>query len=411
VKTALRIMELKSMVIPTLIFIAVDSVTLLSDRRWVGELGWTLEWANAGLYLASMVLAATSAYLSAPHLDDSFRTALQVRGVIASSVLFLTAWLRGLLVGLAGHGIVLGGALLWTASTSPTDAIRAESFVYALPPLLIFSALGAFVGIFFGRILAAGVAAALAFFLSYNAALSALSLPVMVGGYFATMTDVDYIPGQSQLFLASAAIIAVTIACAGVLALRGRGQRVATAGAVLIVALGVTVPSFTTADHVNRVEAKTEPISYVCDDDADLRVCVSAGHTTQLDAIADGVRTAAEPLRQAGAALPDELRETSLNSPDGDWGVLDIPGSDLNSTPLSDINFASAVTAPSVCNHQTNDLGLIKVGLTDWVAAQLDPASATPATERSDAWVQAAYTSLRDCTVDGSLVEGSGTTW
>ena len=399
--------------IPFTLFVLLDGFILVTDLRWVGELGWTIEWANAGLFLSSSLLAGIAAFLSNPYFSPAFRHVMQAGSRPARARLFCSIWLRNLCLGVVGHAVVVGVALLATAVTGPTDAILPLAFLYSLLPILVFVSLGTLAGAYAPHPVVAALVLGLAYLISYNAATGVLQLPIVVGDQTAGMVGLEYTPSTAVLWSGVAFAMAGVLFCAGLLVTLQRRGGIATGIVVLACLAAFVGPSIAGLHLPGRVETTGRAISRVCAGSAP-RVCLARGHTRNLATIARRVDAAAAPLRAAGVTFAGvRLDEPGLAYAPG-TAILSMSPADLNLADFSTRDYAKALTEPADCAafwgtgavQSTSAVRLLSLSeaLTDWIYARLDRAGRDSANaDHDDAWAKQAYSALAGCRVSAAL--------
>ncbi|HEY4269357.1 MAG TPA: hypothetical protein VGM94_14335 [Galbitalea sp.] len=406
--------------IPFALFVLLDGFVLVTDLRWVGELGWTVDWANAGLFVSASLLAGLVAFVSNPFFASGFRQVAQADSGIARVRLFASVWLRNLVLGLAGHAVVVGVALAITASTGPTDAILPLAFVYALLPIVIFVTLGTLASAYAPSPLVSVLVVGLAYLLSYNAASAGLQLPLVVGGEEAGMVGLEFSTSSALVWAGVAFAITGILFVAGLLVALARRSSIAAGVTVLACLVAFAGPTLAGLHLPSRVETTGRPLALVCAGSAP-RVCVARGHTRQLTRIAGRVDEATVPFRQAGVDFTGVSLEEQGDSYVPGKGILDLSSSDLDLGDFAGRDYVQALTKPRDCaalwgdrigngagdgRSATSSTRLLDLAdaLTDWGYARLSPAGRTePNSHHDDAWAHLAYTALAHCSVSSSL--------
>lgn len=388
-------------------FTLLDAFLLLTDDRWIGEFGWTVDWANGGLYLASSLLAGLSALVTVSYLGGA-RLLVSVSRV---GVLRLVGslWLWTTSIALTCHAAVVGVALIVSATARPSDAVLPAAFGYAILSSPLATAAGVAFAAMIRSVIAAPVALAVAYLGSYAAALGTLQLPVMVGGQFTTMAGLAYDShALVQYWLRTVGFVVLL----GVLATAWMAPRrtrlvsvigaVAGAGIVASAALLPVAPDrITVGDTPRLICAQGTPT-----------VCVAAGHTRRLAELQRHITTAVQPMIAAGIPVVGRLEERPPIEPvDADAGVLDLPSSDLNALHVAAEGYADAVTLPRDCadyrhaSPATDDLLKVHAALAAWLLGRLDGGATSQAARLPDSWARGAYADLRECKVESATLD------
>jgi hypothetical protein len=403
----------RSFGIPFALFVVLDGFVLVTDLRWVGELGWSVDWANGGLFVSASLLAGLVAFVSNPYFSSGFRRVAQADSGLARVRLFASVWLRNLVLGLAGHAVVVGIALVVTASTGPTDSVLPLAFVYSLLPILIFVSLGTLASAYAPNPLVAVLVVGLAYLLSYNAASAGLQLPIVVGGAEAGMVGLEYSPSSAVIWAGIALAITGILFAAGLLVALARRSSVAAGITVLACLVAFVGPSVAGLRLPGQVETTGKPLALVCAGSAP-QVCVARGHTRQLGAIAQHVKDATAPFRQAGVDFSGVRLEEQGDKFVPGKAILDLSSSDLNLGDFSLRDYVQALTRPRDCAAlwgdrsasatSSNRIVELVEATTDWGYARLSPDGRDePNSHHSDAWALRAYTALAHCRVSTAL--------
>jgi hypothetical protein len=403
----------RSFGIPFALFVLLDGFVLVTDLRWVGELGWTVDWANAGLFVSSCLLAGLVAFVSNPYFTSGFRQVIQAGSGASRVRLFASVWLRNLALGLAGHALVVGVALVVTASTGPTDAILPLAFVYSLLPILIFVSLGTLASAYAPNPLIAVLVIGLAYLLSYNAASAGLQLPLVVGGDEAGMVGLEFSTSSAVIWAGVALAITGILFVAGLLVSLARRSSIAAGVTVLACLVAFVGPTIAGVQLPSRVATTGKPLALVCAGSAP-RVCVARGHTRQLTAIARHVEEATVPFRQAGVNFTGVRLEEQGDTYVPGEAILDLSSSDLNLGDFTLRDYVQALTRPRDCAalwgaggvSSTSSTRLLDLAeaLADWAYARLSPDGRDePNSHHNDAWALRAYTALAHCRVSAAL--------
>jgi hypothetical protein len=403
----------RSFGIPFALFVLLDGFVLVTDLRWVGELGWTVDWANAGLFVSACLLAGLVAFVSNPYFASGFRRVAQADSGIARVRLFASVWLRNLVLGVAGHAVVVGVALVVTATTAPTDALQPLAFVYALLPILIFVSLGTLASAYAPNPLVSVLVIGLAYLLSYNAASAGLQLPLVVGGDEAGMVGLEFSASSALIWAGVALAITGILFVAGLFVTLARRSSIAAGITVLACLVAFAGPTVAGIELPSRVQTTGTPLALVCAGAAP-RVCVARGHTRQLAAIARHVEEATVPFRQAGVNFTGVTLEEQGETYVPGKAILDLSSSDLNLADFAERDYVQALTRPRDCAvlwgagsvHATSSTRLLDLAnaLTDWAYARLSPDGRDqPNSHHGDAWALRAYTALAHCSVSSAL--------
>jgi hypothetical protein len=410
VSPLLRALRAPSVLIGFALFVIVDGIILLTNLEWVGTLGSTLDWANAGLFLGGCMLAGITALLSNSYFAAGFRTVVQAQSVGSRIRLFTSVWLRNLIVGVVGHIVVSLVALAVTCTTGPTDTLQPIALIYAILPIGIFATFGTLVSAFAPHPAAAALAVGLAYLVCYNAATDTLQLPLVVGGVNGSLVGLQYSMSAAEIWVPVGLAVTAVLFAGGIVVSLSRRGLAAAAAALVCGLLAFVGPSLVGVHLPTRVELASASIGYLCAGHAP-RVCLAEGHTWHLKDVADGVDAAAEPLERAGvdtSALT--LREQGFRR-NTTSGVLQLPTDEVSRADFSRRDYATALDQPTDCaaywsggNGETTRLLKLEAALDDWIYARLsrDGRDAADASH-DDAWARAAYSALTKCRVPAAL--------
>ncbi|ROS33751.1 hypothetical protein [Curtobacterium sp. PhB78] len=381
--------------IPWLLFLAADGFLLFTDRRWVGELTWAVEWANGGLYLSSSLLAALVVFSSRHLLGGGSLVVLGATGW-AGRIRHLGAiWTKSVLFGVSAHAVVCAVALTWTLVEGTTDRLAWQPFVYALLPIAYAATLGLLIAVFVPSIVGAALALVLAYVLAYMAATGALQIPVVVGGITGSMVGIDYSNVVLMQYVASTALIVGLGICGAliIMGVRSSAGQPWTFAAALV--LAVIIPSVLLPVFPDRGGASDRTAKYECAGEMP-QVCVLPGHTTRLTELSHKVRDSARPLVRVGVNVDGMvLKEERLGAHAPTSGrTLMLDTSRLNQADFSPEEIASALAQPGDCYASAESANRVRLEqlsyeLTTWIARG--------GSGRSGAWARNAFESLDSC--------------
>jgi hypothetical protein len=332
-----------------LAFGAADILVVFTRTGWIGFLGYTPEWANAGLYVASPLVAGAAAFLCRGYFTPEVVAITGGPRLASATRAAVVAWLRVLTLALVTHLVVMLIALAVTIAFGASGTLGWEPFGYAFAPLAMACAIGIALSAAFPHVWAAVLAVLVTYAVWYLSATTESLVPVNVGGATISLAGLSY---RSEALVASAtAAFAVTAAflTIAVAAIRLRSF-----------AVGVTVFTFTTVFVViagsalgahfpiERFEA-SEPGPFACAGAAP-RVCLTSAHRARLEEIAREVESAGRLLTDAGVDLSGVvLREDVADGrPDAD-GVLLLPFGRLNGIDVGRGEYAHSLLRPTDC--------------------------------------------------------------
>lgn len=386
-----------------------ELVVVFSRTTWIGFLGYTPEWANAGQYLAGPLIAGACAFISRAHLSPELVALSGGRRWVGASRIVASAWVRTFVASLAAHALVMTVALATSAAFGASGRLAWEPFAYAAMPVAMACAIGLAVGAVFPSRWAAVVAVLVAYAAWYVAATTETVLPVNVGGATISLAGLAYSSEALTVsFLAAAVVTAALLAvaaCAVRWQLFGRSLTLlasvlATANVVAALVGGqIGVDRFAAAQHPTFACAGSAP-----------RICLAEEHSARLEATAHGVDAAARVFADAGVDLSGVvLREDVGDVAPGPGGVLLLEFGQLNGIGVGAAEYARALLRPSNCgeyfvSEPTAELDSLLTAaqlLDSWMSATL--AGAKP--ELSSAEARELFKGLRACVVSGEALD------
>lgn len=389
-----------------LTFALVDASFLLTDRRWVGERAWTLDWASGGTFISGPLLAGFTCYLAHPLLNQVNRRAFGLTHPLTASKAVALATARGALVGWVGHALTLAAAILATELTRPTDSYHGWYATTTLLPLVMYAAIGALLATVLGRTVGPVVATLSALALGYTGLFGVSPNVLTVGGHVGSLVGYDYAVGvllAGQLVVVGWTVAFAVAAVALVHGLHTVRPGLALAGVMFVtvslVGAGVTVE--------NRTVLAAAPPQQVCDAGVP-QVCLNAGHTRSLHTVAKNVREALAPLSATGAEVPTTYAERAPERAVAPGiGVLDLNAGSLNYGRFDIDDYVYAVTIPGDCaayrgSLPPEDLLHVQQYLVAWLLNELtgEEMLGPHATDGlDDQWVRDAVSELRSCHV------------
>jgi hypothetical protein len=402
--------SVRSMAIPLLIFAIIDSLLVVTDQWWVGELAATVEWANGGLFLGGPVLAGLIVITVSPYLRPSF---LQLTGVVgqprAIARLTFRLWIHSLLIGVIGHGVVMVTALIITAATAPTDRIKPEAFVYGALMIVFFTTLGLAVAAFVPGILGGVAAAAIGFALNYAGVGNFLPNFTSLGGHIGSMVGVSYQADTllSILFLTLLELVILLVVVFGRL-WRNRLWAVAPISAAILLALPMTF-QVGLGSNFDRLTVGQESVLQVCTGDAP-EICLAQGHTRNLPAIDRALRQVFDSMKRVGMDLPTRYEERIPGvETTQKVGIIDLRGESLNGAGFSPLEYSLAGTTPRDCPEfygTSPPTGLLQVqqALGYWLYARATGeyqvvVGAVEIKNLDENWARSAFGDLHSCKV------------
>ncbi|GAB3070050.1 hypothetical protein [Nocardioides zeae] len=405
-----------------LLLVVAAGVVLSRGTPWLGEPSWTVARIAGSVIILGPVVAGLAAMDAARWNEEQLTATLRAlpRSAVARWHVVLANAAVGvavlLVVQAAGYAANVAVGVGYVAS--PGSALL---LVLGGGAVLVGSAaVGALVGLLWGSVLAAPLAAAGL----YGLALLALSLDVpalfaviggangMVGLRAATSAFVALV--GFHLFLTVAVLAAYTLRD-GVVRRRVAGPVLGagTAGAVAVAAvLVVTDP--------DQVVIDDRPVAWTCAG-TEPRVCLPRESPRQLDWLAAEMHELAEPLVAAGATVPAtyrlEVPGQRRDLAEGSFAPLDTgrltrPAGDPQevavylSTPAPCAAYSDPSGPPPAIVHETREVLrvwlLVRNGLADpadFRTAGFGPWLAAPL-EEQESWVRTTYEQLRSCELD-----------
>lgn len=402
----------RTAVVCALVIGVAELAVVFTRPGWIGFLGYTLEWSNAGLFLASPLIAGASAFIARTYLSPEVVAISGARTGRGATRVIVTAWLRVLVVALTSHGLVMLTALGVTAAFGPSGRVAWEPFAYAAMSIAMACAIGIALGAVLPHLWSAALAAVVTYAMWYLSATTDAALPVQVGGATISLAGLGYSPRTLGLLALSAVIVTTTFLSVAVAALRWQAftkSLVVFATAVLCVTVVGTLAGSRT--DLGRFEALRE-VGYSCAGTAP-EICLAEVHTARLEETARRVDAAADPLRRAGVDLSDVvLREELGHSRSGTDGVLLLPLGQLNGIDASDSDYAHSLLRPTNCPvyfaaEMTAELERLLAAaqlLGDWMGSRIEGT----APQLQDAQVRQLYAGLRDCSVSEASLRSAG---
>ena len=321
----------------------IDSTFLLTSTHWLGNFTNAVEWANGGLFVAGPLLVGATAFASQRYVSLNAQrlfglTSTKISGRVVGSIFISTA-----VNGLAAHLLTIIAALVSTVLPWPSAVLAAPSLVYVLLPVVLYAGLATAVAVLvpnrWGVFVGVGATLILQY-LTMNGSTAGL---FVFGGAYETV-GYQY-SGPAQLVF-----IAISVTLAGVslvAAVGGLGKHVRARTAVVIL-LSAIILTAGKMPIPERMIASASATPQVCSSGRP-SFCVAEGHTRQFDDIVVGLTRAASALRESGVVLKARYEEPlaghiipktvgSLN-----FGVA------LNTTPISDQDYAAALSVPMDC--------------------------------------------------------------
>lgn len=406
-----------------LTFVLVDGITLVSDTRWIGEWNWTVEWLNGGLYLAGGALCAISTFIAIPYLKSGSTALFGAHRFRPALRLLLLVQMKPILIGLIGHGVILGIGLSVTASTHPTGTLSAGGFMYAVLPILFFSALGTVLAVYLPSLTGVVLSFAVAYILGYLAATLTISLPIVVGGTYVSMVGLKY----EGLTLGASAVTTVALALSltllgsVLLVMRERpwGRTLGTSALVLL----LVVPTILDLRYDEPVVESAESVPLVCDH-GEPNVCVLEGHTRNLPLVSAKLRDAYNVMEVSGVERPITVSEKpAAGGVSSGTQQLALNASELNRANFSDSEYVESVVGVDHCLSQSvtsddsawgsnthsvpRDLLDIQYYLVGWGVAALGgiPEPGNDLISHLDkAWARSAVSALVTCVPDPAIL-------
>lgn len=388
--------------------IVAELAVVFTRTSWIGFLGDSPEWANAGLYAAAPLVAGASAFLSNDYLATETIDLLSVKRPRARIRVILSAWLRVFILAITAHAFVMSTCLLITAMFGASGSVPWIPVVLGAMPLAIACALGIAVSTVTPHWSGGVVAIVVAYFFGYLSVVNASIIPVNVGGATINIAGLRY--DETSFFIAGA-VTFVVVTCflfSSVVALSSTTYLASVSvlsATVFFVILGGVVASglVTTSKFTPSV------VSYACDGDSP-RVCVTEDHSARLSLISSRVRDAAEPLADIGVDLESIVLHEELSYPTPEVnGVLMLPHGKLNGIGLSPQDLTVTLLRPTNCDEYaveepTEDLDRLFEAariVNDWIESKSgrgqELGSNVPMP--SDSRIRTLYSGLKACVV------------
>jgi len=392
-----------------IVFASADLLVLFTRSTWIGFLGYTPEWANAGLYVASPLIAGASAFLTRVYLSPELVAITRGRGLGPSIRTIASAWVRMVVLALIGHAAVMLIALLVSAFFGASGAIPWAPFVYAVMPISMACAIGVALAAIFPHVWSSGLAILTTYGLWYVVVISDAAIPANIGGATISLAGLQYRLSTLLILLAAAAVVTATFLTVAVLAVRRQSfPRSLTAFAVACFCL-VLVGTVAGGHTSGATFEPSQQVDFVCEGSAP-RICLTVDHSARLSEVAAAVQRAAQPLRDAGVDMETlTLREgwgEGQAHPDGE---LLLGFGQLNGIGVTESDYAHALLQPASCadyfveepTPQLERLFTAAQLLAEW----LDAKRAGTEPSLTDDRARELYDALRACSVDEELVD------
>lgn len=391
---------------------AAELAVVFTRAGWIGFLGYTPEWANAGLFLASPLIAGASAFIGRAYLSSEVIALTGARTFWGASRVIVAAWVRVLVVALASHGLVMLIALGVSLAFGPSGQVPWQPFAYAVLPIVVACAIGVALGAVLPHLWSAALTVVVTYGIWYVTAATDGALPVQTGGATISLAGLGYSTTTLVTLLVSAVIVTTAFLSVAVAAIRWQAftkSALALAAAVLCVTVAGTLVGART--DLDRFEVVRE-VEYSCTGSAP-QICLAEAHSARLDETARRVDAAAAPLRGAGVDLSDVvLREEDGNALPGPDGVLLLPFSRLNGLDASDADYAHSLLRPTSCedyfaSEMTSGLDLLLTAaqiLGDWLDSHVEGGDS----QLRDDQARELYAGLRKCSVTEASLRSAG---
>jgi hypothetical protein len=356
---------------------------------WLGEWGWTVDWATGLVILLGPVAAGTAAFRASSWGATPLLVS-GVRGVWRHRVaLWFTSWLLAMAVYLTSFVVLLAV----TAATGPTDGLEAQFGLLGAGQLLVATAFGTLLGHAANRVVS--VPLALAAFYLWEVAPPPTWFPPVLNPGASTGTPsglgVDALALTAQLAV-QVALALLLISLVGWLPLRGqRGVQYAVglAGALAVVAAFAG----SAAANANSTVYRSSP-AWRCAGEKP-QVCLLLGNTRQLEAWASAMKSAAGHPRIRALSLPAVFRQPPP-VPDPRYtgfGVLVVESSTINLDPPRADVLADSIASPENCPQYYATSGgnhgeIARYWMSAWVRAQLTPGRGADGDPVMEAWMR-----------------------
>ncbi|GAA0573083.1 hypothetical protein GCM10010172_67140 [Paractinoplanes ferrugineus] len=314
---------------------------------WRGEWAWTVDWANGMTILAGPLLAGIVAY----HVHKTARRDWNpiAYPAVRTGQPILHQALADWIVACTVHLVVLLFAIGLTATTRPTGLIPWSLLPLGPVVLVAFAGIGALCGTLIRSLVAAPIAAAGAFGLTYLGATGAIPAAFRVGGATGSLVGLTLdrrVGGAMAIFL-----VAVALLCAAVVAVRRSPMLPPRSTAAAGVALALLATGYFTLQHTgsDKYVVDAKPLKYTCEGQTP-RVCMATGTTRQLDALTNAMHTQAQVLTAAGIDIPDTFYQDVPNrQADPTQGLIIMTTDSVNAANPNPQDVADYLSFPAAC--------------------------------------------------------------
>ncbi|WP_460627939.1 hypothetical protein [Intrasporangium mesophilum] len=395
--------------------------TLARPAYWVGEWGWTVNWATGLVILLGPAVAGVAAMETA-RWRGAERTFVATgelpRHLVAT---WLTVLAPAVLV-FCVHALVL---LAVSATRAPTDLLQPWFALLGVGQLAVVAG----VGMLLGRLFRPWVAVPLAVPTMY--AVEILPKPPAVPDVLVPGASTGSIAGlvvsPAALFaqLALQLMLAVTLVALCVMLPRRGSGRSLSAPAAAAACAGV-VGAVLAARACHAFGALEDPYvarpTWSCAGTAP-RVCLLDGNTAYLAEWASAMHVASRSPGVSGLSLPSEFRQLPGrdDAKFAGFGVVVGEGGLINVTPprLSDV--AQSLSTPANCadyysDGSTNTGAVVRYWMSTWIANRIQPSTdlalgdpklarwvASTSTDEQDRFARDVYSRMKACTADDSF--------
>jgi len=377
---------------------------------WLGEWGWTVDWATGLVVLLGPVTAAVAAFRASSWRGVP-RLVHGVHGVWRHRVaIWCTSWLPALVVYLLSFVVLLAVS----AATGPTDDLEAQFGLLGAGQLMVAAAFGTLLGHAANRVVSVPLALA-AFYLWEVAPPPAWFPPVLNPGASTGSSSglrIDAIALTAQLTV-QLALTLLLLAVVGWLPLRGprRAQSV-----LAVASAAVTVAAFagSALADANSTVLRLSP-EWQCAGDQP-QVCLLLGNTRHLGDWAAAVKSAGAHPSIKALGIPTVFRQPPP-MPDPRYqgfGVL-VVQSTVNLDPPRTDEIADSIAFPENCPQYYATSGgdhgeVARFWMSAWIRAQLTPGRGGDGDPVMERWMRdtpqarqvelarQVYSHLRSCT-------------
>lgn len=391
------------------VLLLAELLVAFTRTTWIGFLGYTPEWANAGLYIASPLIAGIAAFVTRSYVTDDFIAVTGARRVTAASKVIVSAWARVVILALLAHALVMLTLIVVTLVFGASGAVHWEPFVYAVMPILMAAAIGTSLAAILPSLWSSAIAVVATYGIWYLLVINEAAVPVNIGGATIGLAGLSYDPIILAIMGLSAILVTALFLVVGVLAIRSRSLSRALWPFAAVAFAVILVGTIVGTQVGNAKFVSSGAPEFRCAGSAP-QVCLTTDHDARLGEVAAGVDSVAGLLRDAGVDMTDvTLTETLVDSQPGEDGTLLMQFGQLNTIGTSREDYAQALLRPTTCAEYYTDKptdaldrlfdGAGVVG--QWLDAKMNDAE----TSITNAQVKALYTGLQECVIDSDILQ------